>query len=248
MPKNFFLAHGISPISKPLFQLRSYCLYRSANVSTILLDRFTIISRSWKKLHCVFIMFRAILPLSRRIRNMPLSIRVRDSGDESGLGQYFYRSVNIGTAFNLAGFHTFYLLVWSLQTAFSSLIFSSTIDGYKGSGPLSRTRRLGGPDFFPTDKFPIGVASRISAKPSSQQQGTRDLPDKGNIFFRQHPQQLTPQVLKTPWQTAACVMFKLFHFHSFFKKISWGGTPTSSHGDAPANGERQKHYGTTITM
>ena len=71
---------------------------------------------------------------------------------------------------------------------------------------------------YPTDQF---LASRIPTKPSSQQQGTRDLPDKGNIFSRQHTQQPTLQVLKTR-QTPACVISKLFHFYLFFKKIIMG--------------------------
>ena len=43
---------------------------------------------------------------------------------------------------------------------------------------------------YPTDGTP---ASCIPTKPSSQQQGTRDLPDKGDIFFQQHTQQPTPR-------------------------------------------------------
>ena len=89
---------------------------------------------------------------------------------------------------------------------------------------VTRTRRLGGADFFLDESslftrqmsFPL-PASRQNL---SQQQGTTDLPDKGNIFSQHHPQQ---PVLKTSRQTPACVISFLSIFSKYYHKVC--GTP-----------------------
>ena len=87
---------------------------------------------------------------------------------------------------------------------------------------------------YPTDEFPIGTtctiiftrfstrqqanASYIPTKPSSQQQRTRDLPVKGRIFSRQHPQQSSSQLpLSTENSANACLFSKVVSFLSIFK-------------------------------